>query len=380
MSDFSSVQGSVTLRKMRTGATASISLSTSKQLFQLYKETDGEAVFTPDWTVTANQPKITVNASSSGGSEIYIDTVLWKINNQSVTSLLSSGEYEIRADSEFSLKIKANLARQDLLNFNSGTLTAEVTFHDGAENHYSVTKSETIRVQQMAEDGYYVFIDASRGYVDKDDVQPNVTLTAYCIQNGNPVSDGITFKWYNSTSTASNLGTQNTLTVKPDMVNGSQLFICRAYNGNDIEVDAEGVTIIDRSDPCYIRADAQQYKGGSSAGITAQNNVTGVDVGEQNEKTRVTFSVVNPDGSAYGNAKAWTAQKLHAASLKLIGEVSGASYTTDTDTVDPNYNTQTATNSSSIDIDVLDADFIRMDSTLHKTVSDEVIVTATATI
>lgn len=381
MAEQSSVQGSVTLRKLRTGATATISLSSTKQLFQLYTESAGAVSYAPDWSVSGNEPVVTVNAVTSGGS-LTITNVVWRINNtlaSTITGITSSSSGGV-----WSLTIKTNLAQSSILNFNSGTLSAEITFTDDSGATQTVTKTEVIRVQKAVQGGYNVMINCSKAYVDNTTSTSNPTTLSAVIYDGvtqitNPAASNITFYWLKSTTAAIEASTPTGETydiTNPDEINGSQLYICRALDGSNNELDAEGIMIIDNSDPYFISASVQQKKGGSVSG-PAQDNVTSVNVASDNDTTEVTFSVMNNNGTSYGSpVYLWTLEKMHADTMALIGKVDGASYTTDTATVDTSYNTKTFSNTQSATISVLDADYVsNSGGANHDT---EVIVTATA--
>lgn len=373
MANNSSVQGSVTLRKLRTGATATITLSSTMQLFQLYTiNASNQIVCVPDWSGSNSHPVVTVNAVSSQGTVTIID-VDWEINGTPATSI--SGITESVSSGVYSLSINTNLVSQ--LNRNSGTLTARITFKDESGHESTVEKSETIRVQQAVSDGYTVMINANRTWVDGSN---NATLTAVCYQGTSQVTTGITFKWFDTTDTsAANIGTGATLTVNPSMVNGSQLFVCRAYDGNNQEVDAEGVNIVDNSDTYVICATAQQYKGATAMG-SSQANVTSVNVASDNTKTTITYKVTNQSGVAYsGTPSSWVIKKYHADTMKLIGEVAGAGYTNDT-TTESTYNKVSVSNQASASIDVLDADYVSVGNGTVAAHDTEVIATAQATL
>lgn len=394
--DQKAVQGSVTLRKMKSGATASISLSSDRQLFQLYmKNTAGGYDFAPAWSQSANAPTIKVNAATSSGSQIIITDVQWKINGQLVSTFLTSNEYEITAGPDFTLKIKANIAGQNRLNFNSGTLLAEITFKDGIDGTpQRVDKTEIIRVQEASESGYTVFLHTNnKDYVDADATTPvdrNTTIYAECLYGLADATDDVTFYWLKSVGeavTPSTTPSGKIYNVTPDDVDGTQLFVCRAFAGGS-EVDAEAILIRDIGDPLQIRASAQQKNGSTYSG-NVQNNVSTVDVAESNDSTEITFEVVKKDGTAPGvTPTAWKVQKSHAGTDGLIKRVYDSNsvqqdYTMDaaSESDDSPYHTITTGSAASAAITVYDVDFYTSGSSASgNVVKDEVIVTATATL
>lgn len=370
MATNTSVQGSVTLRKLRSGATATVSLSSTKQLFQLYSiGANNNVICAPNWSTAANAPVVSVNIVSSQGN-LTVWSVVWEINGVLATSIDSGITLQGN-----SLKINANLV--EALNYTSGTLTATIMFKDDSGNLQTVIKSETIRVQQAVESGYNLMINANRTWVDSSN---NARLDVVAYLGTQEATSNLTYKWFKSTaSDAASISTDTYLNVTPDMIDGSQLFICRGYS-DDGEVDAESVNIVDNSDTFVLQATATQYKGGSVSG-DGQENVTSVNVGSDNEKTVVTYKVMTRSGGSYsGVPKSWSVSKMHADTMKLIKQVSGQDYTQDTETVDYNYNTQTANNVATVSINVLDADYVSVGNGTVAKHDTEVIVTATATL
>lgn len=313
------VQGSILLRKLRTGQTAQVSISTTKQLFQLYSTTESGTTCVPDFG--DNNVKCSVNVVGTG---VEVVSVEWRINGTAATAISGCSV------SSNVLTIATNLAA--LLGYTSGTLTANVTLRDTAsQTETVVTKTEPIRIQQATSSGYIVMIDATQTWVDGSH---NATLTATVYNNGSEQTigqGGLTVKWFAGNATTTNKGTSKTLTVTPDDVNGAQLFVCRAYSGGD-EVDAEGVTVIDNSDEYHIACDATQYTSSTDTTGSTQGNVTSVNVDDGTYSTKAAFKVLDTNGNEV-TATGWKCRKMHADTMKYIsGSSASATSTADTDT------------------------------------------------
>lgn len=372
------LQGSVTLRKLRTGQTAQIVLSCTKQLFQLYMEENGKITVAPDWEDTpANRPKCSVKVNSSN-SKLTITDVTWKINGTTVDSSIGTTD-----SSDFSLTIIKNLVEK--LNKVSGTLTAVVSFVDANGNQQTVEKSEPIRIQRAVDSTYYVMVNASTTTVDAGTSAVLTAQAFHGIKEYTIDGSSLKIKWFkgvtSTTELSSNIGNSATgkgdqLTVGADDVAGSTLFVARLYNNSNEELDAEGVRITDASDTYRIMATATPYI--SNVAQTPQKNFTKYDASEEMGKVLVTFAVVDSEGTAYtGTVSSWEVQKFHSSSLKLIGGSSASNadgYTTDTDEEDPSSDGGSGNTSSSNQIMIYDCDY-----NLNGAI-DEVIVTATASL
>lgn len=369
MADNKNVQGSVTLRKLRTGQTAQVVINVTKQLFQLYEvNANGKMTVAPDWTQASNQPVCTVKVT---GDRVTVESVAWEVNG------VSADKYGSVSDG--ALTITQNLVEP--LGRTNGTLTARIKLKDSAGQEYEIEKSEAIRIQQSVENGYFVRIDASTNVVDES-TKAVLTCSLYLGTTKQDI-DGtnLKVKWYKgNTSTTAITGSAvtnsdsthkgDTLTVTADDVSGMQLFVARAYNANNEELDAESVNVTDASDQYRLAADITPKNGGVAQ--TTQKNATRADIDEDCDSCTVAFRVVNSDGTAYaGTSKNWKTQKFHAETAKLIGGSSStATSTTDTDTE------ETANTVATNTISVYDGDYILKDGNENERMT-EVIVTAT---
>ena len=358
-----SAQGTVTLRKLRNGATSAVALNVDKQLLQLVAINDatGNATVAPDWSQSANQPTIT--PTLIGGSGMSLSDVRWYYNGDiyigNIESGSSNANFRINSN-DGSLTIINNLGSKDNLSTDTVTMKAEIIDSTGLTSG-NVEKTIDIPIQRVSTSGYTVLIDSTGtvlGTTASGSVNNSTTLTAKVLQGTADVTDSVTVKFYKgNTDTA--VSTGKTLTVTRDDVDGAQLYIARAFVGS-VEVDAEGITIIDSADEYQIIMSC-------AAGTDSQNNVTNYNVPASATQTVVT-ATVQKNGITV-TATSWVTSKFHADTQKLIAEVAEQTdYTTDS-TVQDSYNTA-STNS----ITVYDKDYVSSSSGPQK--RSEVIVLA----
>jgi len=360
-------QGTITLRKLRNGSTSAVTLNVDKQLLQLVAINDatGNATVAPDWTVAANQPTITPMLVG-GATGMTLSDIRWYYNGDTYIGNVASGSINsnFRINANGSLTIIGNLASKDNLFTDTVTMKAEVTDTTGITSG-NIEKSIDIPIQRASTSGYTVLIDSTStvlGTTSSGSVVNSATLTAKVLQGVTDVTDSVTVKFFNGLSDSTGT-TGKTLTVSRSDVNGSQLYIARAFVGST-EVDAEGITILDSSDEYQVVTDVTD-------GVNSQNNVTTYNVPESTALITVTGRAQR--NGADITASSWVTSKVHADTQKLIAEVDGQSaFTTDT-TVANSYNT-TSTNT----ITVLDKDYINTSSGSKKRA--EVFVIAQAEI
>lgn len=354
------VSGSVLLRKLKTGQTAQVRISTTKQLFQLYTYNEATKTYSfgdTDWSKSANAPQCSVEVTGSG---LTVSSVLWYINDTLATSLTGCSV------SGNTLTIQRNVAAD--LGYTSGTLKATFKVTDATGNTYDVEKTEEIRVQQATDSGFVVMISANP--TSLNDSVRSLVLTATVYQgtseqtiNGTKTS-GLYVEWFKGNTTST--GTSGaTYTVGGDDVNGAQLFVAKAYVGGTW-VDSEGYTVTDGADPYYIVANVTQYATASSTSGTTQQCATSVNVEATNAVSTVTFKAMRKSDNTEVSATNWKCRKYHADTMKYIsGSSSSASYTSDT-------TTDNAVSASSVS--VYDGDYISNSGGSNHTV--EVIVEA----
>ena len=349
-----SAQGTVTLRKLRNGATSAVALNVDKQLLQLVAINDatGNATVAPDWSQSANQPTIT--PTLIGGSGMSLSDVRWYYNGDIYIGNVASGSINanFRINANGSLTIINNLGSKDNLSTDTVTMKAEIVDTTGLTSG-NVEKTIDIPIQRASTSGYTVLIDSTGtvlGTTASGSVNNSTTLTAKVLQGTADVTDSVTVKFYKG-NTDTPVSTGKTLTVTRDDVDGAQLYIARAFVGS-VEVDAEGITILDSADEYQIVINCV-------AGTDSQKNVTNYNVPASATQTVVT-AIVQKNGTTV-TATSWVTSKFHTDTQKLIAEVDGQTdYTTDS-AVQDSYNT-TSTNS----IIVYDKDYESVSSGSHK--------------
>lgn len=320
-----SIQGSFVLYKLRNGKNSYTELSRDKQLQQTVA-LDGDGKVTaiaPDWTQASNQPTITLGI----GEGLTATDLQWLYNGTPI--VFPSTKFSLSANG-MSLKITDNLA--SATNLFTDTIGVTGTLLD-ASGYYagSIDKSIEIPINKASANGYMVLINTIGG-TSISASSPKTTLEGV-LQQGASVVDGFTnFKWYSGLDNTV-IGTGKTLEVTRDMVTGYQFFVCKAYSIGNVELDAESITIYDKSDDYLIWVTAVSNKETINIDKTYRVPADATDV------------TLTPHISVNGTeltGKTWTLNKLHYSSTKLIAEISDNNdATTDTD-VEDNYNTSTS--------------------------------------
>lgn len=228
-----SAQGSITIRKLRSGDTYFISLGLNgKPLYQGVDPTTGAV--SPDWTVAENQPIITPNVQSSLGNAVTLSFHAWRYNGVELTfngdqsdgwTTDSTGTFRMNSTTG-ALRIIGNLASET--NIASDTLEYScVATSAGVE--YNLTKSIDVTIQQTGASAYYGYITLGS---DGDNIltaeRTSVQMTAHLMVGGTEVGD-FYVKWYKDDTLWSEKNGQKTVTATRDDVNGMQIFIAEFY-------------------------------------------------------------------------------------------------------------------------------------------------------
>ncbi len=370
MATNTSVQGSVTLRKLRSGSTVAVSIWTSQQLFQTY-EAGNVSNVGPTWS-TANPVKCQVIVNGTA-----LNTgVQWYINNNEVTGI-EGGGFDV-ADGE--LTIKRNLV--DLLKYQNGTLKAVFTL-DGA----SMTKTADITIMQVTGSQYNVILSANNGGVV--DADTTCTITASVIlgtktldETTTPKASELFYTWSsadNDQTVSSQSGKgKKTCNVTAAMVDGVELYFCSVKASDAVDVlDTGAIAITDNSDPYRLKATI------TDANTTAgHDNQTLYDVPEAVTSVKVKFSVVKSDDTAapasVTNGATWLIKKYHSDTMNLITGSSGTATSTGGSTVG-----DASSKSATDTITVYDCDYLSSEKPAGVTASTHntnVIVQADCTL
>lgn len=323
MSTQFSAQGSIIIKRLRTGDSIFISLTSDKALYQGIDTTTGTV--SPDWSVAANQPTITPNITTARNATVNIvaGTIVWKYIGTALSFDASGNCTTTGYESKFqlntstgALKIIGNLA--SLTNDGDDSLEFNCTVRvNGVE--YNVTRDINVRIQKISASSYVGLINTTAGTI------LNSTLTQTKLQM--QLQYGTTFvqtfyvkiykdSEYLTTVTASNGVAE--YTVNSSIVDGSQLFIAEfLINSTDTNAAARsGITIMDNADDYTIHC----YTYGSNTSVDDGKNVT-----VKAEIINMTSgSVISPSGVVWtmdvmatdGDA-AWTSIK-HATTNEIV--------------------------------------------------------------
>ncbi len=255
MTDFSA-QGSITIKRLRTGDTLFITFNSNG--IPLYQGVDTKTgTVTPDWTQAANQPIVTPNVTSARGMTVSTSNHVWKYNGvQLLFNGASSGGYTADSTGKFAmnpsngaLKIIGNLA--STTNYANDTIeySCQATL---AGVEYNLSKSTDIVIQSTGATSYMGIITATTEQLTG--AVTSTTLSAQLKLAGADVGSYV--KWYkgnlNTPWTAKN--GQNNITVTRSDVDGTILFIVEFYLA---QTDAQpvyraGIRIIDAADAFQI--------------------------------------------------------------------------------------------------------------------------------
>lgn len=250
-----SAQGSITVKRLRTGDTFFISFTVSKPLFQAVDQQTGNV--SPDWTNADNQPVITPVVTSARSNSVTLNGHRWKYNGAELNfSGATSGDWTTDTTGKFqlnstsgALKIIKNLASKD--NMASDTLTYScIPSVAGVEYTEGLTKDIDIQIQSAGSNSYTGYVLASNPILREDTDTCTISTTLYL--GGDAVED-YSVKWYKDNEEMTG-ETNKSLTVRRSDVDGMQLFIARFFVGGIAEaVDSDAVRITDAADEYTVQ-------------------------------------------------------------------------------------------------------------------------------
>ena len=239
MSTTFSAAGAITIKRLRNGDTLYLTLVTNNPLFQVVNPDDGKV--SPDWTVAANQPKITPNCyTAKGSNKVTLSNHKWSWNNTVldfpneasegglVTCSNADGRFAIGSDG--SLTIVKNLASKENNANDTITYTATATV-DGVE--YTVTKSVDVVIHTAGSTVYSAYITADPAILTSE--AQNTTLKLW-LWNGMTQDDaGLYYvRWLKGIKGDEIPGQSGknkpTLPVTIDMVDGTTVFVAEVYD------------------------------------------------------------------------------------------------------------------------------------------------------
>lgn len=292
MNDFSA-QGCVPVRRVRNNDATTISIESSQPLFQGVDKNDDKATPFPDWTVDANRPILTPTVKSSKGNVVSLSEHSWSYNDvELVFNGSVSGSFQLTSDGKFGmdangrLKIFKNLAT--ISSTASDTLTYNGSAKVGKSSSQPVSSFVTILIQPMGNNSYIGWITANRSILTEAQGETTATLTARLWLSTTELSD-FSVKWKDANGKV--LGSEKTLTVTRDMVDGSLLVLCEFYHkdANDACFRA-GKAITDNADEYIINGAVSNLIGANGNVATVTGHVINtrtnsvVDLSNRNAK------------------------------------------------------------------------------------------------
>lgn len=291
-----SAQGCIPVRRVRNNDSLSISIESTQPLFQgVDANNDNDTPF-PNWeTDDAARPILTPVVKSAKGNIVSLSNHQWKYGDTLlVFSGSTSGSFQLTGDGKFGmdangrLKIFKNLASSS--STSSDTLTYSGTAKIGDSSTQDVSGFVTILIQPMGNNSYMGWITANRSILTDAPNENTTTLSARLWLSTTELTD-FSVKWKNSAGEV--LGSDKTLTVTRDMVNGSTLITCEFYHKDAQNACFRaGKVMTDNADEYVIVGEVSNLIGDNAATITGRI------------KNTRTNAIVTPTNVAW-NAKAY---------------------------------------------------------------------------
>ena len=291
-----SAQGCIPVRRVRNNDSLSISIESTQPLFQGVDANNDNATPFPNWeTDDAARPILTPNVKSAKGNIVSLSNHQWKYGDTLlVFSGSTSGSFQLTGDGKFGmdangrLKIFKNLASSS--STSSDTITYSGTAKIGDSSTQDVSGFVTILIQPMGNNSYMGWITANRSILTDAPNENTATLSARLWLSTTELTD-FSVKWKNSAGEV--LGSNKTITVTRDMVNGSTLITCEFYHKDAQNACFRaGKVMTDNADEYVIVGEVSNLIGDNAATITGRI------------KNTRTNAIVTPTNVAW-NAKAY---------------------------------------------------------------------------
>nr|DAE68650.1 MAG TPA: minor structural protein [Bacteriophage sp.] len=291
-----SAQGCIPVRRVRNNDSLSISIESTQPLFQGVDANNDNATPFPNWeTDDTARPIFTPVVKSAKGNIVSLSNHHWTYGDTLlVFSGSTSGTFQLTGDGKFGidangrLKIFKNLASSS--STSSDTLTYTGTAKIGDSSTQDVSGFVTILIQPMGNNSYMGWITANRSILTDAQNENTATLSARLWLSTTELTD-FSVKWKNSAGEV--LGSDKTLTVTRDMVNGSTLITCEFYHKDAQNACFRaGKVMTDNADEYVIVGEVSNLIGDKAATITGRI------------KNTRTNAIVTPTNVAW-NAKAY---------------------------------------------------------------------------
>lgn len=269
-----SAQGCIPVRRVRNNDSLSISIESTQPLFQGVDANNNNATPFPNWeTDDAARPILTPVVKSAKGNIVSLSNHHWKYGDTLlVFSGSTSGTFQLTGDGKFGmdangrLKIFKNLASSS--STSSDILTYNGTAKIGDSSTQNVSGFVTILIQPMGNNSYMGWITANRSILTDAPNENTATLSARLWLSTTELTD-FSVKWKNSAGKV--LGSDKTLTVTRDMVNGSTLITCEFYHKDAQNACFRaGKVMTDNADEYVIVGEVSNLIGDKAATITGR--------------------------------------------------------------------------------------------------------------
>ena len=269
-----SAQGCIPVRRVRNNDSLSISIESTQPLFQGVDANNDNATPFPNWeTDDAARHILTPNVKSAKGNIVSLSNHHWMYGDTLlVFSGSTSGTFQLTGDGKFGmdangrLKIFKNIASSS--STSSDTLTYSGTAKIGDSSTQDVSGFVTILIQPMGNNSYMGWITANRSILTDAPNENTATLSARLWLSTTELTD-FSVKWKNSAGEV--LGSDKTLTVTRDMVNGSTLITCEFYHKDAQNACFRaGKVMTDNADEYVIVGEVSNLIGDKAATITGR--------------------------------------------------------------------------------------------------------------
>lgn len=269
-----SAQGCIPVRRVRNNDSLSISIESTQLLFQGVDANNDNATPFPNWeTDDAARPILTPVVKSAKGNIVSLSNHHWKYGDTLlVFSGSTSGTFQLTGDGKFGmdangrLKIFKNLASSS--SSSSDTLTYSGTATIGNSGTQDISGFVTILIQPMGNNSYMGWITANRSILTDMPNENTATLSARLWLSTTELTD-FSVKWKNSAGKV--LGSDKTITVTRDMVNGSTLITCEFYHKDAQNACFRaGKVMTDNADEYVIIGEVSNLIGDKDATITGR--------------------------------------------------------------------------------------------------------------
>lgn len=245
-----SVQGSVVIRRLRTGHTLALALKSTGM--ELYQTVDANGVVAPSWTAeTGKHPVIVPEGRSlTAGQTATLSDWTWKYLGNALTfndsgACTTSGyEKTFKVVKETGqLEIIGNLASKSNVDNDTLTFTAKVTVGGVSA---MMDKDIEVVIAQGGAQSYWGNVSADNVILTAD--VKTATLRTSLMLGGAAVA-GYTVDWYKNVKDAAHKlsGTGTTRTVTREDVDGTTLFIAVFKVGGQ-EQFTDGIMLTDMAD------------------------------------------------------------------------------------------------------------------------------------